>query len=249
MSVVVIIVVVAIALVAFLMFRGKASPQLPSQTLSDTPESEQAKPAAIAPAKKPKSEPKLAEAPKQDELATGAVTAEAESRPIDQAAVQPQPIIEAAPPSLRTQRDVDGLRRGLDKSRRPEGFFGRIAALLRGKKEISADIATQIEDVLLTSDVGVQTTQAIVDRIRESLSHKELSDPEIVWDALRSEARRILNANSQQATIATRVKPTVILLVGVNGAGKTSSPLASRRKERQSCSQPATRSVRRQCSS
>ncbi len=233
MSVVVIIVVAAIALVAFLLLRGKANPQLPSQTLSDTPEGDQAEPQALAPAKKPKSEPKLAQAPTQENLVSEPTAAETEAAPCDEPGkLTPASIQAISQAPARAPRDVEGLRRGLDKSRRPEGFFGRLAALLRGKKEISADIATQIEDVLLTSDVGVQTTQAIVDSIRESLSRKELSDPDVVWDALRTEARRILNANAQQSTIATRAKPTVILLVGVNGAGKTTTigKLATRYK-------------------
>jgi fused signal recognition particle receptor len=119
--------------------------------------------------------------------------------------------------------DVVGLRRGLERSRRADGFFGRIAALLRGKKELNADIAEQIEEVLLTSDVGVQTTQIITERIRESLTRQQLSDPEVVWESLRAEARRILGASAQRNSISLRAKPTVILLVGVNGAGKTTT--------------------------
>lgn len=139
----------------------------------------------------------------------------------------------AAPPIAKTEpvqkrqpaqvHDVVGLRRGLERSRRADGFFGRIAALLRGKKELSADIAEQIEEVLLTSDVGVQTTQIITERIRDTLTRQQLSDPEVVWESLRAEARRILGASTQQTSLNLQSKPTVILLVGVNGVGKTTT--------------------------
>jgi len=227
MSVVVIIVVAAIALVAFFLFRGKASPQLPSDADRDIEEETDGGKAALLPARKAKAEPRVSTKPPVDAGGPAdrveSVQTSVEGKPEEgRSSAQPDVEPEQAP-LARAAHDVEGLRRGLDKSRRPEGFFGRLSALLRGKKEISSDIATQIEDVLLTSDVGVQTTQAIVDMIRDSLSRKELSDPEIVWDALRAEARRILGANAQQSAILIRTKPTVILLVGVNGAGKTTT--------------------------
>jgi fused signal recognition particle receptor len=119
--------------------------------------------------------------------------------------------------------DIEGLRKGLERSRRAEGFFGRLAALLRGKKEISPDIASEIEEVLLTSDVGVQTTQVITDRIRENLSKRDLKDPAVIWEAVRDEARTILRAASKGSALKTKGKPAVMLLVGVNGAGKTTT--------------------------
>jgi fused signal recognition particle receptor len=122
-----------------------------------------------------------------------------------------------------TVHDIDGLRKGLERSRRAEGFFGRLAAILRGKRELSPEVASEIEEVLLTSDVGVQTTQAITERIRENLTKRELNDPDLVWEAVRDEARRILRAASKGAALKIRNKPAVILLVGVNGAGKTTT--------------------------
>jgi len=115
------------------------------------------------------------------------------------------------------------MRRGLARSRGDEGFFGRLRALFVGKGEIGGDIAAQIEEVLLTSDVGVDTTRAILDRVREALSHAELSDSVRVWDTLRSEARRILEVNGDFGSFKLVGAPTVVLLVGVNGAGKTTT--------------------------
>lgn len=125
--------------------------------------------------------------------------------------------------SLAPVRDVEGMRRGLARSRSDEGFFGRLRALFIGKGEIGGDIASQIEEVLLTSDVGVDTTRAILGRVREALTHAELSDSGRVWDVLRGEARRILEVNGDFGSFKLVGAPTVVLLVGVNGAGKTTT--------------------------
>jgi fused signal recognition particle receptor len=126
-------------------------------------------------------------------------------------------------PSVPHVRDVESLRRGLAKSRSDEGFFGKLRALIGGKKEISPDIAGDIEEVLLASDVGVPTTQAMLERIRETLSKGDLIDAAKVWNALRSEARRILEVDGKAGAFSIRAKPTVVIMVGVNGAGKTTT--------------------------
>jgi fused signal recognition particle receptor len=119
--------------------------------------------------------------------------------------------------------DVQSLRRGLAKSRAEQGFFGRLKALLVGRKEIDESITEEIEEVLLASDVGVRTTEVILSRIKEGLAKSELSDEAKVWEALRAEARRILSLDGQSGAFAITKQPTVVLMVGVNGAGKTTT--------------------------
>ena len=119
--------------------------------------------------------------------------------------------------------DVEGMRRGLARSRAQEGFFGRLRSLFAGAQQIDESIAQEIEEVLLTSDVGVSTTRTILERLREGLGRGDLNDPAKVWEALRSEARRILDVDGRAGAIVPRTKPTVVLLVGVNGAGKTTT--------------------------
>jgi fused signal recognition particle receptor len=115
------------------------------------------------------------------------------------------------------------MRRGLAKSRGAEGFFGRLKALFSGAREIDENIAADIEEVLLTSDVGVATTETILARIKSGLAHGDLDDDAKVWGALRGEARRILEGAGRSGGIAVQKKPAVVLLVGVNGAGKTTT--------------------------
>jgi fused signal recognition particle receptor len=133
----------------------------------------------------------------------------------------------AAPPrepaSRRTsKRDVAGLKKGLAATR--GGFIARLTALFTGKKEIDPSILEEIEEVLLTSDVGVKTTQTILERLRDALAKNELNDSDAVWSALRAEASRILAASEVGGGgLRLDQKPTVVLMVGVNGVGKTTT--------------------------
>lgn len=135
-----------------------------------------------------------------------------------------------APPAPRRARDVEGLRKGLAKARDSEGLFGRLRALFGGKKEIDPQIVEQLEEVLLTSDVGVKTTAKLLDGIKERLSRSELKDDDAVWTELRESATRVLDIGGGGLTFA--VKPTVVMVVGVNGVGKTTTigKLATRLK-------------------
>ncbi len=139
---------------------------------------------------------------------------------------------EASRPSIAHVSDVEGLRQGLAKSRGTEGIFGRLVALLTGKKELGAEIASDVEQVLLSSDVGVSTTETLLARVKENLSKGQLQDADAVWDGLRSEALRILSVDGTTGAFPLRDRPTVVLLVGVNGAGKTTTigKLATRLK-------------------
>jgi fused signal recognition particle receptor len=128
---------------------------------------------------------------------------------------------EPAPVAAPKPRDVSGLRRGLAKSREAEGFFGRLRALFVGKKELSSDLAAQIEEVLLTSDVGVDTTAVLLEHVKATLAKNELADPEAVWAELRAQCLKILEGSA--GALELRGKPTVVLMVGVNGAGKTTT--------------------------
>jgi fused signal recognition particle receptor len=113
------------------------------------------------------------------------------------------------------------LRKGLAKARGGDGFLGRLANLFAGKKELDPTIADQVEEILLTSDVGVATTQAILARLRDGLGKNELQSSQAVWDALRADAKRILGIGGGK--LAASHRPEVIFMVGVNGVGKTTT--------------------------
>jgi fused signal recognition particle receptor len=118
--------------------------------------------------------------------------------------------------------EVRELQRGLLRSRSDEGLFGRLKSLFQVKREINPELVADIEEVLLSSDVGVTTTQTILASVRDQLSRGELSDEAAVWSALRAEAVKLLNV-PHVGELELRRKPTVVLFVGVNGAGKTTT--------------------------
>jgi len=121
-----------------------------------------------------------------------------------------------------SKREIAGMRAGLTATR--TGFIARLSSLFAGRKEIDPAIFEQIEEVMLTSDVGVKTTQAILERLREGLARNELRDADAVWAALRAEATRLLTVPGVRGgRIQGKGKPVVVLMVGVNGVGKTTT--------------------------
>ena len=219
-----IVAVVIIVIAAFaLRSRGKTGkPDLSDVTPARTPaELEQKRPAATS-ATSAKREPEQTDVAAAGQAVEPAVPPEPE----------PEPEPEPDAPRVFSRPDVHSMRRGLARSRGEGGIFGRLKALFGGNQEIGAAVSADIEEVLIASDVGVSTTQAILERIRESLDKGEHNDPERVWGALRKEASRILSVEGQADGLRLRGKPTVILMVGVNGAGKTTTigKLATRLK-------------------
>ncbi|MBX3202510.1 MAG: signal recognition particle-docking protein FtsY [Labilithrix sp.] len=203
------VVVVVAVLAYFLFFRKKALPE----PAPKTPES--------APTPAPKAEAPALEKPAVS--APAAPTPSVEETPPPPAAAAEESVPEivapsAEPPPVVSKKDVAGLRKGLAATR--GGFMARLKAIFTGKKEIDPAILEQLEEVMLTSDVGVKTTQAILERLRERMNKSELADTDAVWAALRAEAARIL---SVPVPAEKRSKPLVVLMVGVNGVGKTTT--------------------------
>jgi fused signal recognition particle receptor len=212
---IVVAVVVVVAVLAYaLFFRKKALPE-PAATEKPEPTKPAARPQVEAPA----AEQKRAEAvpttkPSVGRTEAAAPTAEVPAPPESAPAVAPT----AEPPPVVSKKDVAGLRKGLAATR--GGFMARLKAIFTGKKEIDPAILEQLEEVMLTSDVGVKTTQTILERLREQMNKKELADTEAVWAALRAEATRILTIPPPRMP---STKPVVVLMVGVNGVGKTTT--------------------------
>ncbi|MBV2189487.1 signal recognition particle-docking protein FtsY [Providencia rettgeri] len=111
------------------------------------------------------------------------------------------------------------LKKGLLKTRQNlgSGFFG----LFSGKK-IDDDLFEELEEQLLIADVGVDTTRKIIDNLTAHASRKELKDAEALYGKLREEMSDIL-AKVDKPLVIEDKKPYVILMVGVNGVGKTTT--------------------------
>jgi fused signal recognition particle receptor len=126
-----------------------------------------------------------------------------------------EPGEEEAAPDERKQ----ALRAGLAKTR--GGFIAKLGALL-GKKSIDAETMEQLEEVLVTADIGVKTAHKIFEAVKKDLSRAELEDPEKIWTHIRGQTERILDVGAPPLDLDT-AKPFVMLVVGVNGVGKTTT--------------------------
>jgi len=113
------------------------------------------------------------------------------------------------------------LKSGLSKTR--SQFTEGIANLLLGQKEIDDDVLEELETLLLTADVGVDTTTRIIEALTEQANRKELKDTEALIARLRSLLSETLAGSEQPLQIDADKKPFVILMVGVNGVGKTTT--------------------------
>ena len=119
------------------------------------------------------------------------------------------------------------LKSGLKKTK--EGLVGRVDALVLGKKAIDADTLEELEEILITSDIGVRTAVELIRTLEGRLGRNELKDGEALRGALKEEILARLTAHHLPLDIGSR-KPFVLLVIGVNGVGKTTTvgKLASR---------------------
>jgi fused signal recognition particle receptor len=117
------------------------------------------------------------------------------------------------------------LDKGLEKSK--SSFFDKLGKAVAGKSKVDDSVLDNLEEVLVTSDVGVNTTLKIIERIEERVSRDKYLGTEELNLILREEIAALLSeTNSGDATdfsIANNQKPHVIMVVGVNGAGKTTT--------------------------
>ena len=112
------------------------------------------------------------------------------------------------------------LKLGLTKTRQNLG--GGIFSLFRGKK-IDDDLFEELETHLLLADVGIETTTKIIDSLIESASRHQLQDAEALYDLLKAELKKMIDPVSKPLVIEPSDDPYVILMVGVNGVGKTTT--------------------------
>ena len=113
------------------------------------------------------------------------------------------------------------LKASLTKTR--ASFSHGIANLILGKKTLDKEVLELIETQLLTADVGIDATQQLVDDLTQKLARKELNDTETALKSLQENMKAILHPCEQPFEIAENHKPFIILVVGINGSGKTTT--------------------------
>lgn len=139
----------------------------------------------------------------------------------------PEPVIEkpvefTAPPE--ELEDKEQLQKSLSKTK--EGLFAKITKVVVGKSTVDADVLDDLEEVLITSDVGVNTTLKIIKRIENRVAKDKYLNPAQLNELLRDEIQQLLaenNSNDFEHFEYGQQKPYVIMVVGVNGVGKTTT--------------------------
>lgn len=113
----------------------------------------------------------------------------------------------------------DKLFSGLTKTR--DGFTGRILNLLTSSVKIDDDLFEELEEILITSDIGVETSLYIIDELKNKIKQDKVKDVNLISEYLKKVILDILGET--KGTIKPDITPKVLLIIGVNGVGKTTS--------------------------
>ena len=113
----------------------------------------------------------------------------------------------------------DKLKQGLAKTK--ETISNKVNSVFSNFRKVDEELLEELEEALILSDVGVETSMKIVDNLRKRVKLEKIEDAEKVKDALKDEIYNILNEKENSLNLST--VPAVMLVVGVNGAGKTTS--------------------------
>lgn len=124
-----------------------------------------------------------------------------------------------------SKQKKETLDKGLEKTK--ESMFSKLSRVVAGKSKVDDDVLDDLEEVLITSDVGVNTTLKIIERIEKRVAKDKYINTEELNSILREEIANLLTENntvdSEDFSISEDVKPYVIMVVGVNGVGKTTT--------------------------
>ncbi|MCY4530193.1 MAG: signal recognition particle receptor subunit alpha, partial [Chloroflexi bacterium] len=116
----------------------------------------------------------------------------------------------------RRDTDAENTKRATEKTRR--GLLGRVASIFRDS-DLDEEAWEELEEILISADVGVESTMELVDRLRE----ERPSTPEEAFDILKREMAEMLSVEDPGHPLDVDARPLVLLVVGVNGVGKTTS--------------------------
>ncbi|WP_046078390.1 signal recognition particle-docking protein FtsY [Halomonas sp. HG01] len=199
----------------------------PEASEPETPEVADAEPQAAEPEAEPAvqspAEPEPEPAPEPEQAAAPEPVVEPEPEPEPAPAPGETPRAEAREkPQGKKKGLFARMREGLGKTR--ANLTEGLAGLFMGRKQIDDDLMEELETQLLMADVGIEATTEIIDRLTDRVSRKELKDPEALYKALQEELATLLEGVTGPLELPPKGEgPFVILVVGVNGVGKTTT--------------------------
>ena len=135
----------------------------------------------------------------------------------DEAPIEVEPAPQEKPVSM-----LGRLSERLSRTR--ESFTIRMDQLFLGKKEIDADLFDELEEILITADLGIGTTQELLEQARKKIKRDNLSDPQALKQIIKDQLKTYISGDGrpQELTLPEN-EPFVIMVVGVNGVGKTTT--------------------------
>lgn len=113
------------------------------------------------------------------------------------------------------------LKNGLTKTRKD--MSSKIESILNSYKRVDEELYEELEEVLVTADVGATTTMEIIDRLKDRVKKEKINDPLAVKELLKDEIKKLMKESVADNTLTIEPLPAVILVVGVNGVGKTTT--------------------------
>lgn len=138
--------------------------------------------------------------------------------------IEDEELSEEAPVSGVAEEKVgwfQRLKQGLEKTRDDMNY--KINDILGNYVQIDDDMMEDLEDLLISSDMGMETTMLLIDRLKETIREKQIKDPKLVKGLLAEEIRAILEDDPAKNRLNVEPSPAIILIVGVNGVGKTTT--------------------------
>ena len=205
--------------------KAEAKPETKPAKLEAKPAKTEAKPV--------KAEAKPEAKPAKPEAKPAKPDAKAAAKPAKSGKADAKPAKDDVPWELREDEDADvkeveaevetpaTMRDGLGRTRK-EGFIAKLGNLFKRGKPIDEDLMEEVEEVLFTADIGARTADRLMSGVRTALSSKDMKDIDKVWTSLREEALAILSGPQPAPKIAES-GPTVVMVLGVNGTGKTTT--------------------------
>ena len=138
-------------------------------------------------------------------------------------------IVEVTEGSQKKVNLFERLKQGLTKAK--QGITDKIDDVLKSYTKVDEELLEELEEILITADVGVNTTMDIIDKLRDEIKENKITEPIEVKEALKNIIEDILT--NENSTLNVEKSPTIILMVGVNGVGKTTTigKLANRYKQ------------------
>lgn len=217
--------------------RGEVEPTVPEGDRAPLPEA----PVPVTPEREEAvEEARPAEALTKPEAAPEVEPEPTEAEPEERPFTFAPPPLEGAKPAVplpvdkpRTTEEVEQrrataraeqrerYRTGLAKTR--GGFVAKLAKLFKGRPKVDDDLRDDVEEVLFTADIGSRTAQKLLDRVTTELDSKDVADPDAVWTVIREASLEILDIPAPEPDFSPSVRPYVLLAIGVNGVGKTTT--------------------------